>query len=74
MSNCCDDPKIALINAKCEDQFMLRTKDIKYDGYVPYNLGLGGGEHLQFSVCLSCGKLENFDAPDLSDFLEDNRK
>lgn len=74
MADCCSNPKIATIMGKCSDLCSIRMKNIKYNGYVPYNIGIGGGDYLNLTVCLTCGKLQDFKAPDLEDFINDNKK
>ncbi len=76
MCMCCENPKIATISAKCSDKFMFNSKGIKYVGYVPYDIGIGGGEYISFELCLSCGKIRDFveNASDLAEFLEDNKQ
>jgi hypothetical protein len=29
-----------------------------HDGYVPNDLGIGGGDYIQFSYCMDCGKIQ----------------
>ena len=76
MTVCCKDSKIATISAKCSDKFMLTTKDVKHVGYVPYDIGLGGGEYISFKLCLTCGKIQDFEenAAEITEFLEDNKQ
>jgi len=30
----------------------------RHEGYVPRDLGIGGGDYLEFDLCLECGKVE----------------
>lgn len=32
--------------------------DKVYDGYVPDGLNVGGGDYLEFNMCLNCGKVQ----------------
>jgi len=58
--NCqkCNSERIADVGAKCSDLFnaTFQTKD--YDGYVPSDMGIGGGDYLDFSYCLDCGQIQ----------------
>lgn len=76
MCNCCAEPKIATISAKCYDKFMITTKGVKHVGYVPYDIGLGGGDYISFKLCLDCGKIQDYEenAADINEFLEDNEQ
>ncbi len=49
--------------AKCSDCFVATYKNgaitIKdYDGYVPYNMGIGGGDYIEAIYCLDCGQIQ----------------
>lgn len=74
MTTCCNNPKIAHIKAKCSDRFSLTMKNLKYTGYVPKDIGLGDGEYVKFEICLKCGKIQEFKAPDLEEFIADNEE
>ena len=74
MATCCNNPKIANIRAKCSDKFSLTMKNLKYTGYVPKDIGLGEGDYVKFEICLSCGKLQAFNSPDLEEFIADNEE
>ena len=32
----------------------------EHDGYVPFGLGIGGGDYIDFSFCVSCGQIQDF--------------
>jgi hypothetical protein len=34
------------------------VNDKEHDGYMPGNLGLGGGDYIEFSICLECLRLQ----------------
>lgn len=63
MSNC-SCSRIAQIHAKCSDMFSARIGGKEYEGYVPSDLGIGGGDYVKFKYCLDCGKIqEKFPRP-----------
>lgn len=52
MSCKCGSSRIAEINAKCKH------------GYVPHDMGIGGGDYIRFEYCLDCGvMIGNFPLP-----------
>jgi len=64
--------------------FDMSIDTVKYSGYVPYGLGIGGGDYMNIRVCLDCGQLQGaFPLPiseieqdcideDLRDFFDEN--
>ena len=34
------------------------TDNIDHDGYVKYNMNIGGGDEISFRYCLECGQLQ----------------
>ena len=55
----CGSDRVADINGKCSDLFFLSLgeKEIEND-YVPGDFGIGGGDYIQLSYCLECGKIQ----------------
>ena len=43
--------------AKCSDACMVKCDGKKKDGYVPSGLGIGGGDYIEFELCLRCGRV-----------------
>lgn len=63
MCNCVPKRK-AYVQAKCLDMFSVFTDNNEYNGYVLNDIGIGGGDYIEFSYCLNCGKIEgNFPLP-----------
>jgi hypothetical protein len=58
------------ISAKCSDQFEAQMGDLDYDGDVPRDLGIGGGDYVRFDYCLECGQLQGDFALPLTDIEE----
>lgn len=55
----CQSTRIAQASGKCSDMFFIRVGDNELNDYVPYNIGIGGGDYVQFSYCLDCGQIQN---------------
>ena len=64
MSNCsnCESDRIVSISAKCSDlcsaQMFCGDNSIEHDGYVPNDMGIGGGDYIEFEFCLECGQIQ----------------
>lgn len=54
----CKSTRIASINAKCSDLCNARIGRQESDGYVPDDMGIGGGDYVEFTHCLACGQLQ----------------
>lgn len=56
----CDSEYLLTFGGKVSDQFYydLPSKSTVYSGYVPEEVGLGGGDYLELTVCLNCNKLQ----------------
>ena len=79
----CSSPRLVKISAKCADRFYAETSEKEYDGYVPYDLGIGGGDYVTFSYCLRCGQIQGTwslaetgieQADDIESELDDNEE
>ena len=59
----CNCARILKVSAKCSDlcyieyQNLVNEKSVEHDGYVPKGLGIGGGDYVEFSLCMDCGKI-----------------
>lgn len=56
--------------AKCRDLFDATTKTGYYDGYVPDNLGIGGGDYLSISVDIETGCIIGWNKEAVLKFME----
>lgn len=58
--NCesCNSTRLLEVMAHCSDRCVMSFNGVEYDGYVPYDLNLGGGDDVEFTVCLDCGKIQ----------------
>jgi hypothetical protein len=54
----CKSERIVNISGKVSDLCFARIGDHEHDGYVPDDLGVGGGDYLDFGLCLDCGQLQ----------------
>jgi hypothetical protein len=54
----CQSPRVAMISAKCYDCCYVQLRDSQHDGYVPDDIGIGGGDYVKFSWCLDCGAVQ----------------
>ena len=58
MSCKCGSDRMMRISGKCSDCFNLHTDNVGYNGYVPYDMNIGGGDYLEMNICLDCGKVQ----------------
>ena len=58
--NCqkCGSDRIICVGAKVSDRFSASIGDREYDGYVPSDLGIGGGDYLDVDYCADCGQIQ----------------
>jgi hypothetical protein len=70
----CESDRIISINAKVSDLFVIKYNKKEHDGYVPHDIGLGGGDNLEFDLCLECGQVQDdfpVSEPEFADEDED---
>ena len=51
----CESKRIASIGAKCSDMCMVTLGEREHHGYVPQDMGIGGGDYIEIELCLDCG-------------------
>jgi len=58
--NCqrCNSNLILSIGGKCSDTFFANFQDKEYDGYVPDDWNIGGGDYIHIDVCTNCGQIQ----------------
>lgn len=58
--NCikCKKSSVAHVCAKCADLCLVQCNDVETDGYVPSEIGIGGGDYIEFDYCLDCGQIQ----------------
>lgn len=55
----CKGNRVVHNTVKCSDKcFVTFPSGKEYEGYVPGNLGIGGGDYVKFSHCLDCGQIQ----------------
>lgn len=54
----CDGSRVARVLARCSDMCGIDLGDKRRHGYVPRDLGIGGGDDLYFAYCLDCGQIQ----------------
>lgn len=54
----CQSPRILEFSGKCSDTFGCSIGEKEHDGYVPYDVGIGGGDYVEGKVCLECGQMQ----------------
>jgi hypothetical protein len=74
--NCdkCESERILRVYGKCSDLCVLQFKDSEKEGYVESDCGIGGGDDIDFNLCLECGKVQGeFPLPD-PDFCQEDEE
>lgn len=46
------------INSKSSDLNNGVVVGTEFDGYVPDDIGIGGGDYVEFTWCLECGQIQ----------------
>lgn len=54
----CGSIRVASVSAKCSDLCFVSIGDAEKDGYVPHDMGIGGGDYVEFDICLDCGQVK----------------
>jgi hypothetical protein len=59
--NClrCNSERIIEVSAKCSDLCHTSSDTGETEGYVPGDLGIGGGDYIEFAHCLNCGQIQD---------------
>lgn len=52
--------KILSITAKCSDLCNVSFQGIEHDGYVPENIGIGGGDYIELSIDIETGQIQDW--------------
>lgn len=53
----CESDRIVKVSAKCSDLFFAKIRKHEHNGYVPDDMGIGGGDYVEFDYCLNCGQI-----------------
>lgn len=55
----CKSERVASISGKCSDCCSWSVGGGEMDdGYVPGDMGIGGGDYIEFEFCLECGQIQ----------------
>ena len=56
----CNSPRLAAVSGKTSDCCFVAFKHSgkELEGYVPYDLGIGGGDYIEFTYCLDCLQIQ----------------
>lgn len=54
----CESDRIVDVTAKCSDLSAGSIHGNEWDGYVPDDLGVGGGDYVDIVYCMECGQLQ----------------
>ena len=54
----CNSERTAEVGGKCSDLCGVSIGDYSHDGYVPRDMGIGGGDYISFDYCLDCGQIQ----------------
>lgn len=60
MTTCktCNSNRIASVNSKASDLHYVEINGNDHDGYLPYDMGIGGEDYVEFEWCLNCGQIQ----------------
>ena len=61
MAECmtCESDRLLIVSGKVSDRCYLEMKNDGMSGYVPDDMGIGGGDYLEFTFCLECGQIQD---------------
>ena len=54
----CGGKRVANAGGKTSDMASVSLGDKEKQGYVPRDMGIGGGDYIEFSYCLDCGQMQ----------------
>ena len=54
----CGSKRIASVNSKSSDLNFVSIGTNENDGYLPSDMGIGGGDYVEFKWCLDCGQIQ----------------
>ena len=54
----CGSERLMSVTAKCSDMCGVTLDNHDLDGYVPHGLNIGGGDYIEFQVCVVCGQMQ----------------
>lgn len=54
----CESERLCSICSKSSDLNSGAVVGTEFDGYVPHDIGIGGGDYVDFTWCLECGQIQ----------------
>jgi hypothetical protein len=54
----CESERLCYICSKSSDLNNGVVVGTEFDGYVPDDIGIGGGDYVDFTWCLECGQIQ----------------
>lgn len=54
----CGSERIASLSGKTSDCCFTSIGGNEVDGYVPRDMGVGGGDYIDLTYCLDCGQIQ----------------
>jgi len=56
----CESSRVLEVSGKVTDRCFLEDQNQKtMCGYTPQDIGIGGGDYIEFSYCLECGQIQD---------------
>lgn len=65
----CKSERVIEVGGKCSDRSHAYIGDKEDSGYVPHDLGIGGGHYIELKYCMDCGQIQG-EFPLLPAFIE----
>ncbi len=59
----CKTHSVVSIVAKCDDRCQVEYNDKQIHGYVPREIGIGGGDYIRISYCHICMRIQSETIP-----------
>ena len=54
----CKSERLCSVYGKSADCSRVEIGNVEHLGYIPYHLGVGGGDDIEFVFCMDCGQLQ----------------
>jgi hypothetical protein len=54
----CKCERLLKVQGHCSDCCCIYFEGLERNGYVPYGLGIGGGDDIEFILCVDCGQIQ----------------
>jgi hypothetical protein len=55
----CNSKRVLSVYAHASDRHVWKMDGMeREDGYLPYDIGIGGGDDIEFDLCLDCGQVQ----------------